>query len=94
MTKQHSIVPDHFSAFSSAATEERGREAAKNRHDATSKDRSVMALETIADELSLIRAHLSAIELARRPRQPRSPTSRPTADEEIECWDNEDGYPA
>ena len=92
MTNQFPHNIDNFSAFSSAAAEAERADGTRGRRSGTSEERTVLALEMIADQLALIHADLCSIDdFARRPAAACAPAPGSSEGSEQERWDNEGG---
>lgn len=91
MTSQLPHNIGSFSAFSSAAAEAGESNQADTRHAGTSEERTVLALEMIADQLALIHRDLCSIDDFAR--AGASGHAGPASSEEAEQdrWDNEGG---
>lgn len=91
MTSQFPHNIGNFSAFSSAAAEAGETDQAKARYVGTSEERTVLALEMIADQLALIHCDLCSIDDFAR--AGTSEHAAPASSEEVgqDRWDNDGG---
>jgi hypothetical protein len=81
----------NFSAFSSAADEASQADRADVRRARTSEERSVLALEMIADQLALIHLDLCAIDEFARGGGASIEAAADNSEAEQDRWDNEGG---
>ena len=92
MTHKVANTSDNFTAFLSAAADRAACEVAQVRRQSTHDERTVLALEMIADQLALIHAHLSLIDGSAHSGSPAEIAAASSSVEaDMQCWDNEGG---